>query len=1248
MEVLKRLLIANRGEIALRIIKTSKSMGIYCIAIYTEADRASPHVAEADESVLLSGGESGGYTNVDNIVQIAKSCKVHAVIPGYGFLSENADFARAVAEADIAFVGPKPDDIESFGLKHKARKLAVKAGVPVVPGTEGLVTSEDEAIKAAAEVGFPVMLKATAGGGGMGLAVCNSNEEVKNQLSTIRSRGTSLFKNSGVFMEHYYQASHHIEVQIFGNGQGTAIHFGERECSIQRRHQKVIEECPSPFVMKHPGLREEITSAGVRLAEHLHYGSAGTIEYLVDDESGKFFFLEMNTRLQVEHGITELCYDVDLVALMLEQADAELAGKGGLNNEYLKGLQPSDPRGAAIEARVYAENPARDYAPSPGILQRVQWKELGGSRIDTWVKTGTKVTSLYDPLLAKVMYHASSREQAIEGLRAVLLGSLISGPPTNLDFLASILDNQDFVTGKTLTSFLTSFKYTLPAIDVIDGGAYTLIQDYPGRRALGKGFPHSGPMDPLAFQISNILVGNHPRKEGLEITLSGPTLLFLGPAVVALCGAAMEVELDGKSIAMWKRVKIDAGQRLKIGKTVSTGCRAYLAVHGGLPSVAEWFGSKATSPGMAIGGYQGRQLATGDLLGLSKNLPDHLSKEMGLPESLIPKYSSHWDIYAMVGPYDEGYLLEEDIEMIYKTKWKISHNAGRSGMRLIGPKPKWARADGGEGGAHPSNVIEYGYPLGTLNWTGDDPVIFPVDAPDFGGFVSSTTIIKADWWRLGQMKAGDTMQYKRVSLADALNLRRRLDFFLEQVLALASNELTAESVKHLDYTSVLPSTTLGDWGKAIIHQIQPKGTQPLVSYRQGADDYVLVDYGDGSSFDLNHRCRVTSLQKALRESKGDLSFSTGLINTVGCCNSSMIYYDGSKIPQAKLISYLVSLEADFGDLGAAKVPSRRFKLPITFESKKQTAAIQRYIETQRPYASYLPDNMDFVAKNNALTRDELKQIFLTSSLIAVSVGFFCALPLCLPVDPRHRISCPKANPSRVFTPEGQVSWGGSCMALYNVESPGGYQLTGNTIPGVDILGSKTGYSLDRPWLFEDFDQLTFYEVSEDTYDKEMDRFHGGQYEYKWEKCVFDMAEHNKLLKETKEEVQAIKAQRAEAQARMAEVEAETMQRWTEEKKNKEVPRDAIKALLEANVHTTEKDPQIHTIPSPMNANVWKVTISEGDVLAADQTVTVLEAMKMEIGVKAEKDVEGGKVEKVLVKPGDIITAGEALVLVRRS
>ncbi|KAL2822297.1 allophanate hydrolase subunit 2-domain-containing protein [Aspergillus cavernicola] len=1144
---------------------------------------------------------------------------VDAIIPSYGFLSENSDFARAVASAGLAFVGPSPESIEAFGLKHTARALATKAGVPIVPGSQGLVTSEDEAVTVAESLGFPVMLKATAGGGGMGLLTCNTDKEVRDSFQTVQSRGEALFKNAGLFIERYYPSSHHIEVQIFGNGQGKVISFGERECSIQRRHQKVIEECPSPFVTRNPRLRKDLCNAAVRLAESINYGSAGTIEYLVDDETGAFFFLEMNTRLQVEHGITELCYGIDLVGLMLKQADAQLSGKEGLETAFLSSIPVDAPNGAAIEARVYAEDPVKDFAPCPGTLQSVEWKEIPGSRIDTWVYRGIKVSANYDPLLAKVMYHAPDRHQAIEGLKSILTGSQICGPPTNLEFLAEILANNDFKSGNTLTKFLNTFEYSLSVVDVVSGGAYTLIQDWPGRPTIGKGFCHSGPMDSLAFRISNALVGNPVGLEGLEITLSGPELRFLGPALISLCGAPIDAKLDDVQIPMWSRVKVSAGQRLKIGKTTGNGCRAYLAVFGGFLNIAKWFNSKATAPMVGVGGYQGRQLTSGDYISIINHLPQ-VNGEQSLPKHLIPQYPSNWELMSMPGPYDEGYLAPESIDMLYEVEWKVSHNAARGGIRLLGPKPTWARPDGGEGGAHPSNLIEYGYALGSLNWTGDDPVIFPQDAPDLGGFVSSHTVAKGDFWKLGQVKAGDSLKFRATSLKDALSARNDVERFVNDVVQCCQQGGNFSTIVSLS-TSLPLAMTAGKRGSGVVHQIPEEGNQPFVSYRQAGDDYLLIDYGSGV-FDLNHRYRVTALKRLLHEATGEITFSTGLTSMVGCGNSLMLYYDGTQIPQQTLINYLCTIEAQLGDLSCAKMPSRRFKLPLTFESKRQNDAVKRYMETQRPYAAYLPDNMDFVARNNAFTRAEFENIYLSASFMVISVGFFTALPLALPVDPRQRMNCPKMNPSRVFTPAGQVSWGGSCLAIYTVDSPGGYQMTGLTIPGVDILGSKRGYTPEKPWLLEDFDQITFYRVTEEEYERQLALFQSGRYEYEWEEVEFDMAEHNRLLTQTRDEVKTIRARQRKAQAEMDTLEKEMLERWAKEKAEKGIPMDTVDALL--------KDPAICAIEAPLNANVWKVEVKEGENLKKDQIAVNLEAMKLEIAVRSESVVAGGVVEKILV------------------
>ncbi|KAJ6090114.1 hypothetical protein N7486_008929 [Penicillium sp. IBT 16267x] len=1241
MECLKTILIANRGEIACRLIKAAQKLGIRAISVYTEPDSESEHVRAADHAVLLDGEARAAYLDGDQIIKIAKEHEAQAIIPGYGFLSENTAFARSAALAELVFVGPSPEAIESFGLKHTARELALAAGVPVVPGTKGLVDTEEAATAAAANLGYPVMLKATAGGGGMGLLTCHNEAELKDNFRTVQSRASSLFKNAGVFLEKYYPDSHHIEVQIFGNGQGKAISIGERECSIQRRHQKVIEECPSPFVeLRYPELRKALTECAVRLAESIRYGSAGTVEYLVDDHTGDFFFLEMNTRLQVEHGITEMCYNVDLVELMLRQADQELSGKGGLTVEQLETLQSKciDPQGHAIEARVYAENPVRNYAPSPGLLQEVSWHTPAGTRIDTWVRTGIVVSASYDPLLAKVMYHGQTRPDAIAGIEEVLRKSSVCGPPINLGFLLAIIHDQTFKGGNTITKFLENFSYTPNAIDVISGGSYTLIQDFPGRPTVGHGFGHAGPMDPIAFQTANLLVGNPVGTEGLEITLTGPELLFLSDAVISLCGPSIPADLDETEMPLWTRVHVKAGQRLKIGK-MAAHCRVYLAIFGGLLNIAEWFGSKSTNPMVTVGGYQGRPLRAGDFLEIVEATKVPSAPATSIPQDLRPQYGTgQWTIQVMSGPYETGFLSPEGIETLFSTAWKISHNAARGGIRLIGPRPGFGRMDGGEGGGHPSNILEYGYPLGGLNWTGDEPVIFPVDCPDFGGFICSLTVVKADVWKVGQLRSGDYVKFHRVSLETALQSRRNNAAFVDGV-ALAIT--TGSWDKAIKFDNTLgPEVTAP--GQDLLHVLGESETRPQVSYRGGADDYLLVEYGDGRA-DLNYKCRSTALARALKSDTGPISAnlpSGGAILNMMCHGSSLaLFYDGLRIPRADLINKLVALEQTLGDMRSVKIPNRHFKLPLTFQNKRLDEAIERYMANQRSKASYLPDPLKFTAENNGMTVSQLKSMFLEMESVIIGVGFFMALPQSLPTDPRYRLRTPKMNPSRTHTPAGTVSWGGTSIAIYPVDCPGGFMPLGMTIPTLDISGSRPGFSAKKPWILEDMDTISFYEVSEEEFDRKLAQFRAGKYQFEMKEGVFDMAVHNELLRRTMDEAEAIRKDRAVSQKKMAELEDRLVEEWLAEKQAGGTSLDEIRSLLE--------DPTVEAIEAPVNANVWKVLVQEGEVLQADTVTCILEAMKMEINVHTEPRFAGVTVIKVLVKPGDTIESGNPVVLVRK-
>jgi urea carboxylase len=466
MPMFGKVLVANRGEIACRILRTLKRMNIASVAVYSDADRHSLHVAQADESVRIGGGKaSESYLDRGTLLGAARATGAAAIHPGYGFLSENAEFAEQCAAAGIVFIGPTVAQMRSFGLKHLARDLAARNGVPLLPGS-GLLGTALEARREAARIGYPIMLKSTAGGGGIGMQLVHGESELGGAFAAVERLATKNFSRGGAFLERYIGRARHIEVQIFGDGAGGVVALGERDCSTQRRHQKIIEETPAPGLPA--DVRSRLHESAVRLGKAVAYQSAGTVEYVYDTDSGEFFFLEVNTRLQVEHGVTEEVLGIDLVEWMVRQA----AG------EHLT-LDTRAPRGVAIEARVYAEDPARDFRPSSGLVTRARFP--ADARIETWIADGTQVTPLYDPLLAKIITVGADREAALDRLRRALGATTIAGIETNLDYLRCLCTDLQFTAGGMTTRALDGFVFAPRRVEVVSGGTQTTIQDFPGR-----------------------------------------------------------------------------------------------------------------------------------------------------------------------------------------------------------------------------------------------------------------------------------------------------------------------------------------------------------------------------------------------------------------------------------------------------------------------------------------------------------------------------------------------------------------------------------------------------------------------------------------------------------------------------------------------------------------------------------------------------------------------------------------------
>jgi acetyl-CoA carboxylase biotin carboxylase subunit len=441
-----KVLIANRGEIALRIIRACRELGIKTVAVYSEADRYSLHVKFADEAVCIGPPASKeSYLNIPRLIAAAEVTNADAIHPGYGFLAENAGFAEICATSGLTFIGPKPESISAMGDKALAKETMHKAGVPVVPGSNGVIADFNEAKSIASEVGYPVMVKATGGGGGRGMRIVRESVELENAFRTASHEAEKAFGNPSVYIEKYLEEPHHIEIQVMGDRYGDVVHFGERDCSIQRRHQKLVEESPSPAIT--PELREAMGAAAVKGAKSVHYQGAGTIEFLLDKHRN-FYFMEMNTRIQVEHPVTEEVIGVDLVKMQVEVA----AGA------RLKKLRPK-PQWHAIECRINAEDPNFDFRPSPGRITSFHLPGGFGVRVDTHAYAGYEIPPYYDSLVAKLIVRGKTREEAIDKMYHSLDEFIIEGIQTTIPFHKKLMQNEDFRSGRFDTGFVEMFDF---------------------------------------------------------------------------------------------------------------------------------------------------------------------------------------------------------------------------------------------------------------------------------------------------------------------------------------------------------------------------------------------------------------------------------------------------------------------------------------------------------------------------------------------------------------------------------------------------------------------------------------------------------------------------------------------------------------------------------------------------------------------------------------------------------------------
>lgn len=1193
----RKVLIANRGAIATRIERTLRRMGVGSVAVYSEADKHSAHVLQADEAVLLGPSPAAqSYLSKERIFAAAQQTGADAIHPGYGFLSENPGFARACAGHGVVFIGPTPEQMDAFGLKHTVRTLARHEGLPLLPGT-GLLENLAEAISAAAEIRYPVMLKSSAGGGGIGMRLCRNEQDLMEGFESVQRLSQANFGSAGLFLEKFVEQARHIEVQIFGDGRGRVLALGERDCSVQRRNQKVIEETPAPGLSA--PFRQELFDCAERLGRGVQYASAGTVEFIYDNASGEFYFLEVNTRLQVEHGVTEEVTGIDLVEWMVRQAAGSFE---------LPDTRPSA-SGHSIQVRVYAEDPAENFRPGAGMLSHVELP--ANARVESWVSAGTEVSPFYDSMLAKIIATGHDRADALQALDTALNETRIAGIETNIRYLRQIVRHEAFLAGGVTTAFLRSVPYRRNAITVTEPGTQTTVQDYPGRLGYWHvGVPPSGPMDPLAFRLANRLAGNAERAAGLEMTVSGPSLRFDQETIIAICGADMKPAVNGVPFAMWAAVTVPAGGLLEVAAVHTAGTRAYLAVRGGI-DVPAYLDSRSTFILGKFGGHSGRVLRTGDVLHAgtqTASVPVDV-----LPANFVPQYDGKWEIAVLYGPHGApDFFTERGIDTFFTTDWKVHYNSDRTGVRLLGPKPEWAREDGGEAGLHPSNIHDNAYAIGTVDFTGDMPVLLGPDGPSLGGFVCPASIVHAELWKMGQLRPGDTLRFRPISLAQAEEMSRALEHSIAEL------------------QQPLPTLPEERRESPVLRSRPAAGIMPALTCRADGDRYLLVEYGP-NVLNFHLRFRVHALEERLRAER-----LPGVIDITPGIRSLQIHYNNLVLSREALLEAVEAIEASLRRQPDVQVPARIVHLPLSWDDPQTQIAIQKYMQSVRPDAPWCPSNIEFIRRINGLNSiEDVHRIVFDASYMVLGLGdVYLGAPVATPTDPRHRLVTTKYNPARTWTPENAVGIGGAYLCVYGMEGPGGYQFVGRTVQMWNTHRTTKDFELGKPWLLRFFDQIRFYPVSAPELLEQREAFPYGRFNVRTEDATFSLTEYDRFLALIADEA-------AQCKDRQQTAFNEERERWAVQ--GLKDYSSAVPDLVEEAAADSGVPEGCDLVRSPVTASVWSVSVQPGERVEAGQRLVVLEAMKMEVAVAAPC---AGIVEQLRCSPGSVVSAGQNLVVLR--
>jgi urea carboxylase len=811
-------------------------------------------------------------------------------------------------------------------------------------------------------------------------------------------------------------------------------------------------------------------------------------------------------------------------------------------------------------------------------------------------------------------------------MREALDHAVIGGIESNLDYLRQLIADPLFAAGGMTTRALDTFAYAPRTLEVLAAGTQTTIQDYPGRVGYWNvGVPPSGPMDDLSFRLANRALGNPLNAAALEITVSGPTLRFNTDAIVCLTGAPMLADIDGRLPRHGAPFAVRRGETLRVGAVQGGGCRAYLAVRGGF-DVPPYLGSRSTFTLGKFGGHGGRALRVGDVLHVG--LPDagagDVSEIAAIPPELMPMMGEEWELGVLYGPQGApDFFTDEDIAQFFAATWEVHYNSSRTGVRLLGMKPKWARSDGGEAGLHPSNIHDNAYAIGSVDFTGDMPVILGPDGPSLGGFVCPVTLVKSELWKLGQLRSNNRVRFKRLSADEAL----RAELAQEATLATLTLQQTARAP--LMQAQLSRASARAHSESPIVASLRARDSRPAVLYRRAGDKYLLVEYGP-LILDLELRLRVHALMSWLRRAAAE-----GILELTPGIRSLQIHYDSRILPLDGLIDLLSRAEESLAAIDDLQIATRIVKLPLSWDDESTQLAIAKYMQSVRADAPWCPSNIEFIRRVNGLDRiEDVKRIVFEADYLVLGLGdVYLGAPVTTPLDPRHRLVTTKYNPARTWTPENAVGIGGAYLCVYGMEGPGGYQFVGRTCQMWNTYKVTAEFTQDKPWLLRFFDQIRFYPVSGDELREFREDFLHGRARLEITDDVFNLSEYRRFLAQNSPSIAAHKGRQ------QAAFEAER-RRW---EATGQIGYAADLPAAHDAADEEELQPGCLAVASPVSGSVWKIESALGQSVKAGDTLVLVESMKMELPVTAPVD---GIVTQLRCTEGRAVLVAQTLVVMR--